>query len=311
MIEVIVYNDEYKTYWDNFIKTSRIDTFLFYRDFMEYHSYNFEDLSLMIYRKGILVAILPGNIEGNNFYSHQGLTYGGIVTSLKISARDLIEVFKGINKTLKEKGISKVFYKPTPHIYHKYPAEEDLYVLFLLNAQKTACNLSSTIYQKSKIVFNESRKSGVRKAKLNEIKISQSNNFSDFWVILSENLLDKHGKIPVHSVKEIQFLKEKFPYNIKFYGAYILDNLIGGTVLFIMENVVHVQYISASEKGKELGALDFIFDFLINIEYTDKKYFDFGHSTEQAGLILNNNLIFQKEGFGGRGIVYDTFSYNL
>jgi hypothetical protein len=31
---------------------------------------------------------------------------------------------------------------------------------------------------------------------------------------------------------------------------------------------------------------------------------DFGNSNEQNGMYLNENLIAQKEGFGGRGTVY-------
>jgi len=29
------------------------------------------------------------------------------------------------------------------------------------------------------------------------------------------------------------------------------------------------------------------------------------------GMHLNEQLIFQKEGFGGRGVVYETYKYNL
>ena len=44
---------------------------------------------------------------------------------------------------------------------------------------------------------------------------------------------------------------------------------------------------------------------------TDFKYFDFGISTEHNGRLLNEGLIYQKEGFGGRGICYDTYEYTL
>ena len=40
-------------------------------------------------------------------------------------------------------------------------------------------------------------------------------------------------------------------------------------------------------------------------------YFDFGKSTEDGGTILNQQLIHQKEGFGGRGICYDTYKWNI
>jgi hypothetical protein len=86
---------------------------------------------------------------------------------------------------------------------------------------------------------------------------------------------------------------------------------LAGTVLYITKKVVHTQYISASPEGKAKGALDLLFDFLINIEYPMYEYFDFGQSTEKMGEYLNENLIFQKEGFGGRGIVYTIYEKEL
>ena len=40
-------------------------------------------------------------------------------------------------------------------------------------------------------------------------------------------------------------------------------------------------------------------------------YIDFGTSTEQGGTYLNEGLIKQKEGFGGRAVVYDTYELNI
>ena len=46
---------------------------------------------------------------------------------------------------------------------------------------------------------------------------------------------------------------------------------------------------------------------LITDVYADRTYFDFGVSTENGGGYLNEGLIFQKEGFGARSVVYDTY----
>ena len=40
-------------------------------------------------------------------------------------------------------------------------------------------------------------------------------------------------------------------------------------------------------------------------------YFDFGKSTERHGEYLNEQLIFQKEGFGGRAVCYDTYVWTV
>ena len=93
--------------------------------------------------------------------------------------------------------------------------------------------------------------------------------------------------------------------------AYEGDTPLGGPMVFECGETVHTQYISASKRGKEMGALDLVFDYLINERYANWRYFDFGKSTEQLGRYLNCNLIHQKEGFGGRGVCYDAYEWEV
>ncbi|WP_456087500.1 GNAT family N-acetyltransferase [Parabacteroides sp.] len=311
MFEVVRYNVRLKAAWNQFVSNSRNGTFLFYRDYMDYHSDRFEDYSLMIYRKGNLCALYPANKVDNILYSHQGLTYGGLLFSFKISAEDVLLIFQYINSFLKDQGIVKVIYKAMPWIYHICPAEEDLYALFRLRAKLIGRNLSSTICRSHVLKFTESRKSGLRKAIKNNIIVKESDDFDSFWHILSDNLNQKYSTSPVHSIDEIKLLHERFPDEIKLFVALLGQNIIAGTVIYVTRQVIHTQYISANPIGKELGALDLLFDHLINHEFQSYPYFDFGQSTENNGSFLNQSLIFQKEGFGGRGVVYDIYEYDL
>jgi hypothetical protein len=311
MIEVRKYTSDQKEKWDQLIKISRADTFLFYRDYMDYHSDRFKDHSLLIYRKGKLEGVLPGNLNGTTFYSHQGLTYGGLVTTEKITGTDTLKIFQLISNELKNQGIETVIYKPLPFIYQKIPSQEDIYALFRLGAEKTECNISSTIYQNNRIPFPESRKSGIRKSKISGVKVETSEDFEMFWPILHSNLNNKHGRTPVHNVSEIKLLKSLFPENIGLYIATLRSEVLAGCVLFIMKNIVHVQYMACSLEGKQIGALDILLNELINKHFLATPIFDFGHSNENMGTHLNENLIFQKEGFGGRGVVYESYRFML
>ncbi|MGM5470663.1 hypothetical protein ACS386_10325 [Flavobacteriaceae bacterium LMO-SS05] len=49
---------------------------------MEYHQDRFEDFSLMVFKKDKLIAILPANKIKNGVYSHQGLTFSGLIKFL-------------------------------------------------------------------------------------------------------------------------------------------------------------------------------------------------------------------------------------
>jgi hypothetical protein len=311
MIELKRYTPEYKVQWDNLVNSSRNGTFLFFRDYMDYHSHKFTDCSFLIYKKGKIEALLPANMDNHTFYSHQGLTYGGLILTSRICTGDVLEVFSLLNRELRKWGIQDIIYKPIPLIYHSIPSQEEIYALFINKAEKIACNISSTIFQSNKILFTESRKSGIRKSKNEKVQILESDDYHNFWKILNNNLSAKHNTKAIHSSQEIELLKNKFNRNIKLYVAVHNDTIVAGTVLYIMKNIVHVQYISASETGKELCALDLLFDKLINEFYFSIPVFDFGQSTEQMGNYLNNGLIFQKEGFGGRGIVYEIYKYSL
>ena len=87
--------------------------------------------------------------------------------------------------------------------------------------------------------------------------------------------------------------------------------MVAGCVVYDTGRVAHLQYIAASPEGKAMGALDGLFAHLFENVYKQRDYIDFGISTEDGGNHLNEGLLFQKEGFGGRGIVYDVYEIDL
>ena len=220
------------------------------------------------------------------------------------------KVVEGLKAGWRGAGRGRVGERPGPWIYHELPAEEDLYALFnVCNARLTAREISSTIAQENKLAFSQSRKDCLRKADKAGVKVTATNDLAAFWDILSSNLQQRYAVNPVHSLAEIMALASLFPSNIRLYAAYLDNEMVAGTMVYVMPRVVHVQYISASAKGKAVGALDLLFRYLIDEVYVDKPYFDFGKSTEDRGRRLNEQLIFQKEGFGGRGVCYDTYEW--
>jgi len=312
MLEIKKYNSSNKDEWNKFIASSRQGTFLLNRNYMDYHADRFADHSLMIYKGSKLLALLPANYEGSTLYSHQGLTYGGLITNTKATVETVCEAFTAINSYLAANGFNHVIYKAIPYIYHLLPADEDLYALTnVCHARLTVRHISSTILPGISPAFAESRKSGLRKALRNNITVGTSNRLDLFWNILNNNLQHKYGARPVHSLAELQLLQSRFPDNIKLYMAWKGNEALGGTLIFETPQVIHTQYISASPEGKASGCLDMLFNWLINEKYRNCKYFDFGKSSVGNGSELNQPLIFQKEGFGGRGVCYDWYEWDI
>ena len=311
-MEIRRYRREDKELWNSFVSKARNATFLFDRNYMDYHADRFYDNSFMFYHKGKLKAVLPANVAGDTLYSHQGLTYGGLLLDKKATVEDVLECFDSLNSWLRENGISKVVYKALPWIYQQYPSEEDLYALtWKCKAQLISRNIASTIVIDNKLKFAESRKSGIRKALSLNIEVGESNDVDGFWHVLEDNLGNRYNAKPVHTASEMKLLMSHFPNNIRLYVAKMNGEIVGGTLIYVTPQVVHTQYISASVEGKKHGALDLLFDYIINKVYANCRYFDFGKSTEQGGAYLNEPLIFQKEGFGGRGVCYDWYQWEL
>ncbi len=305
------YTPERKRDWDEFVARSKNGTLLHLRDYMDYHADRFSDTSRIILRQGRIFALLPACTVGSSIRSHAGLTYGGLIVDSHATVAEVLAVFQLLTTRLAEEGYDELIYKPVPHIYHRLPAEEDLYALFRCGASLTARNVSATIDSHNRLKFRNIRRSGIRKALHDGVEIVESDDFARFWPLLTANLDEKYKAAPVHTLAEISLLALRFPDRIRLHLAVKGAEVLAGTVIYLSDTVAHTQYISASPEGKRDGALDLLFDRLINDVYASRRYFDFGTSNEDGGRYLNESLIYQKEGFGARAIAYDTWRIPL
>lgn len=306
------YTPALKERWDSFVRKSKNGTFLLMRDYMDYHSDRFTDYSLMLLDDNdSIVALLPANRADDVVKSHGGLTYGGLILSDTTSASDILEWFPGILDYLKNDGVKNLQYKPIPHIYHKHPAEEDLYALFRVGANLSVRNLATVIDMCHPIGSSRLGKRAKKRQRNAGIIIEQTDCADSFWNIIVEDRRARHNATPVHTKDEINYLQSKFPNEILFFVAKRDSETLAGAVIFYTGKVIHLQYAAATDAGKELYATDIIYHDIIFNRLTDAEYFDFGTSNEANGQYLNPGMIAHKEEFGGRSIVYDTYEINM
>jgi hypothetical protein len=255
-----------------------------------------------------LKAILPANISDYKLYSHQGLTYGGIVIDSTLKIEKFISIYSEILRYFNENKIQIINFKLLPLIYCLQPSEELNYVLFLSEAKLIRRDTLVTIDLQSQFKIDSNRVEGVKRAEKLGLKIKKEIDFTGFWDnVLIPNLEAKHEAKPVHSLAEIQNLQSKFPKNITQYNVYQNDKIIAGTTLFIDKKTVHVQYISAIGDKNQHGALDYLFHYLVTKVFADCSYFDFGISNENQGKNINKGLQYWKETFGARTFCQDFY----
>lgn len=312
MSEMVIrrYVEEMKEAWNCFCVNAKNPLFMFDRNYMDYHSERFLDHSLMFYNEGKLVSVFPANESDGSLYSHGGLTYGGLVLDQKAKQHTVNACFDLLIDYMEMNDIKNIYYKTIPHIYHEQPSEEDRYALYRHNAYLLEVSASTVLNLRNPVKMSKGRKAQISRARREGVKIqnlTEKKHFYKFMEIENEVLEHRHHTHALHSADELYMLYGRFPDHIHLFGALLEGELIAGTIIYEYGQVVHTQYMAANETARKMGALDLAVAAVIEKYKDTKLWLDFGISTECGGRYLNEGLISQKEGFGGRTDVYETW----
>jgi hypothetical protein len=217
MVEAIRYAPAHRSEWDRFIEASKNGTFLIKRDFMEYHADRFPDHSLLFLDdKQVVRAVLPATLQGAVLHSHKGLTYGGVISDARMKGELMAEVFEALRRYAASTGIARIIYRRIPYIYHRLPAEEDLYELYRSGATLIARGFSSAIAARHRLPFNSGRRWRIKRHPASAV-IGESQDYDRFMQLVAQRLEDRYQLKPVHSAGEIALLARRFPTNIRLF----------------------------------------------------------------------------------------------
>ena len=150
--------------------------------------------------------------------------------------------------------------------------KKTFYVLTRLGATLVARSISSVIPLDDRLPFRTLRRRQLKKALASSLTIAEDEDFASFWPILEENLHERYGVSPVHSLEEITRLHSNFPRQISLFRVCDGAETLGGCIVYETDEVAHVQYIAASPRGKKCGALDLLFHQLIYDRYAQSRH---------------------------------------
>jgi hypothetical protein len=304
------YSDSDAESWNRFVASSKNGTFLLDRNYMDYHRARFDDHSLLAFDgDGALLAVIPAHRRDDMLVSHGGLTYGGVVSDAAMTPLKMLGLFDALLAHIRAEGMRGLYYKTIPRFYHRQPADEDLFALFLHKAVLKRRDLTTAIDPQFPAPAQTRRRRGMKAAAKAGLTVGESDRWDEFWAILAQNLAARHNLKPVHSVAEIRLLHGRFPDSIKLYCVLQDGAVVGGAVMYLTERCAHVQYTASNPAGREANALDLLFFTLVE-DYAGR-WFDFGISNEGDGRLLNHGLIDYKEGFGARTVTLDHYEMLL
>ncbi|WP_426409051.1 GNAT family N-acetyltransferase [Bradyrhizobium ganzhouense] len=311
MIEIRPFEAAYAPIWNTVVLQSRSGNLLHLRHYMEYHADRFVDQSLIVVRKGQPVAVFPASQDGEAIVSHGGLSYAGLISTPALRAEATLAALEHIATHYRQRRYTKLLYKAIPHVFHRYPTEEDLYGLFRLGARLVRRDLSSVIDIGRMAAFPSLRTRSVSNAKKKAITVGRGTDLETFHGMLSERA-EQLGRMLTHSAAELRLLSTRFPQEIVLHEARDDDGrLLAGVLIYDFGPTVHTQYIGASDTGRAMSALDVLLIELIDRTYADRRFFSLGISTEHSGRFLNEGLVTQKERFGARAVTHDFYELDL
>ncbi|MGG0789889.1 GNAT family N-acetyltransferase [Peribacillus simplex] len=322
-MEIKTYTHEFEVEWDEFVQHSRNGTFMQQRQFINYHPLEkFQDFSLMVYDgQNRLIAVIPAalKIEGDVpiFCSYPGASHGGIIIQHRFDTSKALALTPLLIEHCRRLGFKVIEIKMVPRIYQSWPSDE---IDFSLRYHGFSPGITElcTVLPLKEIDSADSfmDKNAVRnknKAINQGVTVKESEDIISFCGILEQNLKKRHNTLPTHTYTEILDLIKKFPGKIKLISAYYQGEMIAGVLVFILNSrVINCFYICHNDKFQHLRPLNLIFSHLITWGKDNGFHFvDWGISTENKGKLVNSGLFKFKEGFGGRGILRETYSLNL
>lgn len=321
------YRAEYEKQWDQFIQEKSVNgTFLQERRFLNYHREDrFKDCSLLFFDKTNLIAVCPAcevlQDGKKTFYSHKGSTYGGIVLEKEMLRVDKFRcIYDAFEAYLKQQGFQECILKLTMDLLCQYPQELiKFYLSYAGYKEIKELNVYIDYRKYNNDVlsnFSKMKKRNVRKcieAGMQLRELQSEKEIERFHHVLSKNL-QKYDTVPVHTVSEMIDLKKRLGEGVIFYGAYMGELLVAGTMVFVFEKVrcAHTQYLAADPDYANVNAMSFIYYKMIEI-YMEKgfRYLSWGTTTEHGGEEINWNLANNKEEFGSLHSVNSIFEKSV
>lgn len=316
-LEVIRYDHGWYDDWDLFIDSNSGGTFLHSRRFLSYHGDRFEDCSLIALCKHTktIRGVMPGVIsERQEYCSHPGATFGGILFHDALTFSDSQKIFERFITELKNLGVDNLTYKSTPNIYRGNDNCIDEYLLWLAGAEIFRIDISSVVDLRYSNRFSSRRSRGIRRARKNDLKLVAADTIDlRSWETLRDTLQRRHNAYPVHEYAELALLESLFPENIKlFFVETVEAERLAYTICFNDKEVFHCQYIFAHDEAGKTGAIDFLYASLIDqARDLGFHYFSFGTSTEDSGKRVNEGLLSFKSEYGSKAHLNRFFKLNI
>ncbi|WP_027003769.1 hypothetical protein [Hugenholtzia roseola] len=345
-----IFTPEKSHYWDSFLEKLPYAHFFFSRTYQAHQAGRFEEISMMVWKKNTLVALLPLNLTSENLsekrqekdkvkpivaktaISYQGLSFAGLLALPTLRYEEMAKIWVLILRFLQAQKIQTLLYHALPDYQNNFENQAVRRIIFALGAKLVRIETSAVLDWTKELRYDSQKKRNLKKAQKNALVIQKivlasqkPPSFEEvekiriFWEILHQNLAERHGKEPTHSFTEILGLMQLFPKNMSLFLVEKEKKIVAGVLFFQTRTCLHAQYIASNSVGRKAFALDFLFDQILqnpllwDIRKGDQVpfFFSFGISQVRPSGKTNLNLLRWKEGFGTKAFLHESYQIDL
>jgi hypothetical protein len=313
---VVPFAPQHAQLWDDFVWQANNGTLFHTRAFLAYHpAERFHDDSLLFFKEGKLLAVLPAAIRAEDasriLRSHPGASFGSFVTSSTLALRDAERLVTHFLAYCHERGYAGAELTLPPQIYLARPSNYIDFILYQHGFRYRKREVSSVVpldmpAERVFELFSPESRRAVRRAQKLGVQIRESEDFPTFYEILKKNLKLRHNVQPAHSLDELLKLRQLFPERIRLFAAHAESEMIAGIVIFACNSRVALAfYISHREAFQRYRGVNLLFyEVFCWCIAQGFRFLDFGIFT--VNMQPNWGLGRFKESFGAQGVFRDT-----
>jgi len=284
-------------------QTSALDGLFYDLNFHTYHiKKRFDWHHLIVFKGSEPVAGMVGAVEDGRYISQPGASFGGILYRENTSTGSLIMIVGRLIDHIKAKGYTEIEIVLPPICYYEPESENTLLALYQNGFTLEKNSVTSIVHLEDDNLLSTLKspaRRGAMKAERSGVEIVESDSFATFYPVLVKDR-EVLGKIPTHSLEELRKIGLLFPDRLILFLARIDKTVLGGLLLFIINNKVALNfYLAQLEEGKRYRVANLL--VLRSVMWAKEhnfRYYDFG--TSMLDGEINFGLLRFKDGFGAR-----------
>lgn len=293
--------------WEHFLAGSSNGNLFQSRRFLAYHpAGRFEDHSLLFRRHGELLAVAAGEAANHTWSAHRFSSHGGIAVMPGTSPSDALEIVHSLLTYARANGWSRLTMRFVPDAIAEETFLPVVWALSVLgftqdSREMTWCLLPRfNSAEELLAAYEDGARRAVHKARKQGLLARESTDYGAFWDILADNLKQRHGVAPTHSIEEITRIRSLCPGEVQLHAVHdSAGQMLAGSVVFdVSAHCSHCFYFGQDYSFQSVRPMPLLMHHL-NLEYAvkRKRRLNYGVFTAAGGTELNLGLSRFKESF--------------